>query len=167
MAVVIKKKVLMLGASAVGKTSLVQRFVKGIFSEKYLTTIGVKIDRKHLIIEGQEVDLLLWDINGNDEFQNVQASYFRGASGYLLVIDGTRKETLDDAYLLQREAERAIGNVPFVMIFNKSDLDEWEFDETTINEIKSKELTTLKTSAKTGKGVDDAFRALTYKMLEK
>ena len=86
----IQKKICMLGAFAVGKTSLVQRFVKSLFSDRYLTTVGVKIDKKIVTVGDTEVSLVLWDLAGEDEFQSVQTSYLRGASGYLLVIDGTR-----------------------------------------------------------------------------
>lgn len=65
----IKKKVVLLGSFAVGKTSLVQRYVKSIFSEKYQTTIGVKIDQKIVNIDNTELNLLLWDIYGEDDYQ--------------------------------------------------------------------------------------------------
>src|SRR4029453_5402347 len=98
----IQKKVCMLGATGVGKTSLVSRFVTSVFSEKYLTTVGVKGDKKTLSGDGGDVTLLLWDIYGQDEFQTVRSSYLRGASGYLLVADGTRQLTLDTARDLQK-----------------------------------------------------------------
>lgn len=91
----IQKKVAMLGMYAVGKTSLVQRYIKSIFDEKYLTTIGVKIDKKELTIQDQEVTLMLWDIAGAEDHFTVPSSYIKGSSGYLLVIDGTRPESLD------------------------------------------------------------------------
>ena len=77
----IQKKVCMLGAFAVGKTSLVKRFVDSMFSEKYQTTVGVKIDRKRIQLDEQEVNLVLWDIHGEDELQKVRLSYVRGTSG--------------------------------------------------------------------------------------
>jgi GTPase SAR1 family protein len=65
----------MLGAYAVGKTSLVARFVRGIFSDKYLTTVGVKIDKKTIEIANREMSLILWDLAGEDEFYQVRRSY--------------------------------------------------------------------------------------------
>ena len=79
------KKICMLGSFAVGKTSLVSQFVSSIFSDKYLSTVGVKVDRKSVSVKGQDVTLMLWDLYGEDGFQRVQKSYLRGASGYLLV----------------------------------------------------------------------------------
>ncbi|OQX25873.1 MAG: GTP-binding protein [Desulfobacteraceae bacterium IS3] len=163
----IKKKICMLGAFSVGKTSLVQQFVKSIFSDKYLTTVGVKIDKKAVTAEGKEVELLLWDIYGEDEFQKVNASYLRGASGYFLVVDGTRKNTIDTAFKLQKRAEDAAGKIPFILLFNKADIEnEWEIEPNTFENLSKDGFTLMKTSAKTGLGVEEAFLLLTEKMLE-
>ena len=109
----IQKKICMLGSFGVGKTSLVSRFVYSLFSEQYLSTIGVKIDRKSVVVDDAEVNLLLWDLHGDDEFQRVRASYLRGMSGYLLVADGTRAESLHVALDLQQLAKDTVGDVPF------------------------------------------------------
>ena len=163
----IKKKICMLGAFATGKTSLVKRFVKSIFSEKYHTSIGVKIDKKSVIIGDQEIDLMLWDIYGEDEYQKVKSSYLKGMAGYLLVIDGTREDTLETAFLLQERVEVAVGRVPFILVFNKSDLqDEWEIDEATIEELRQRGYAVARASAKTGQGVEDIFTCLSKKILE-
>jgi hypothetical protein len=163
----IQKKICMLGAFAVGKTSLVARFVKSIFSEKYHTTVGVKIDKKQIKVGEQDVTLMLWDLAGEDEFQKVQMSYLRGSSGYILVVDGTRRATLDRAFILQKSAEETTGKAPFVIVLNKSDLvDEWELDEKTIAEMSEKGWSVIKGSAKTGLGVEEAFLTLSAKMLE-
>ena len=162
----IQKKICMLGAFAVGKTSLVSRFVRSIFSEKYHTTVGVKIDKKSMALDGQEINLLLWDLHGEDAFQRVRTSYLRGSSGYLLVADGTRRSTLDTAHVLQERAEEAIGTVPFILLVNKADLvDEWEMDDGALEELATGGWEVMKTSAKTGEGVEDAFLTLTKKML--
>ena len=97
----IKKKVCLLGSFAVGKTSLVERFVHNRFDEKYLTTIGVKISQKALPpIESKrdrqmiQHTFLIWDIAGLEKFDSVEMSYFRGAAGALVVADLTRPETI-------------------------------------------------------------------------
>jgi hypothetical protein len=162
-----QKKICMVGAFATGKTSLVSRFVKSIYSEVYHSTVGVKIDKKLVRIADREVNLILWDLHGEDEFQKVQISYLRGASGYFLVVDGTRRYTLDKALSLQQRVEETIGKVPFVLLLNKSDLsEEWEIEDTTVNSILQKNWTVIKTSAKTGVGVEEAFLRLTKQMLE-
>lgn len=163
----IQKKICLVGAFATGKTSLVSRFVKSIYSDIYHSTVGVKIDKKVVKLKQQEVSLILWDIHGEDEFQRVQMSYLRGASGYLLVVDGTRRYTLDKAFSLQDRVENSIGQVPFILLLNKLDLtDDWEIDDATLNSILQKKWIVIKSSAKTGLGVEEAFQKLTEKMME-
>lgn len=163
----LQKKVCMVGAFATGKTSLVARFVSSIYSDVYQTTVGVKIDKKSIQLAEQEVNLILWDIQGEDDFQDLQMSYLRGLSGYLLVVDGTRYATLETAFNLQQLVEQAFGAVPFVIILNKSDLtDEWEIGSTDMDKISKKNWTVIQGSAKTGLGVEEAFLILTKKMME-
>jgi len=163
---VLQKKVCMLGAYAVGKTSLVARFVRSIFSEKYQTTVGVKIDKKTVRIAGQELSLVLWDLAGEDDFYQVRTSYLRGSAGYLLVADGTRRETLDKALELQQRAEAEIGKVPLILLINKLDaIDEWEVQESDLTRLSDNGWQVVATSAKTGVGVNEAFLALGQKAL--
>ena len=118
----IQKKICMIGASGVGKTSLIAKFVHSMFSDKYLTTVGVKIDKKTVSVDGAEVMLMIWDLEGDDEYQRLQTSYLRGTSGYLLVADGTRQITLDQAIEIQGRVAEAVGPVPFLLALNKADL---------------------------------------------
>jgi small GTP-binding protein len=164
----LQKKVCMVGAFATGKTSLVARFVHSIFSERYQTTVGVKIDKKIVNCNDQEMSLILWDLYGEDEFQKVRMSYLRGSSAYLLVVDGTRHSTLEKAFSLQVKVEETIGKVPFILIVNKSDLsEEWEIDIDEIDDLTQKGWDIIKTSAKTGRGVEEVFQTIAKKMLEK
>ncbi len=164
----IQKKICMLGAFAVGKTSLVARYVSSLFSEKYLSTVGVKIDKKQLTVDGRDVTLMLWDIYGQDDYQTVQPSHLRGMSGYLLVVDGTRRATLDVARQLQTKATAAAGQVPFILLLNKVDLaSDWEIDEPLFFKLVEQGWRVIRTSAKTGEGVDEAFHQLTKAMLQK
>lgn len=157
----------MVGAFATGKTSLVSRFVSSIFSENYHTTVGVKIDKKTVNLQDKIINLILWDLYGEDEFQKVRMSYLRGSSGYLLVVDVTRKNTLEKALNLQSRVEETIGQVPFIMMLNKCDLtDEWEIDAVEIDAIKQKNWIVMKTSAKTGQGVAEAFQTLAEKIMD-
>ena len=157
----------MVGAFATGKTSLVAKFVYSIFSEKYQTTVGVKIDRKTVKVKEQELNLILWDLYGEDEFQKLRTSYLRGSSGFLLVVDGTRKSTLQTALELQQRVEGSVGKVPFILVLNKWDLqDEWELDSENIEAIENQGWTVIKTSAKTGLNVEEIFYTLATKILE-
>ena len=163
----IQKKICMLGGFAVGKTSLVRQFVESIYSDKYHTTVGVKIDKKLVNVGEQEVNLLLWDIQGEDGVQKLRSSYLRGAAGYLLVIDGTRGATLDTACAIQQSAQELLGLVPFIAVINKIDLvDEWDLDEKAVDGLVQAGWTVYRTSAKTGQHVENAFVNLAKKITE-
>jgi len=162
----LQKKVCMLGSFAVGKTSLVRRFVESIFSDAYLTTVGVKIDKKVLRVEEQDMTMVLWDIYGEDEFQRLRMSYVRGASGCLFIADGTRRATLDKAMAIKEAVETASGSLSSVIVLNKSDLaDQWEIDREKENELLGRGWIVIRTSAKTGEGVELAFSTLAKAML--
>src|SRR5512136_1223995 len=104
----IQKKICMVGPASVGKTSLVARYVHSLFSEKYLSTVGVKIDKKALQVDGTDVTLLVWDLAGDDDFQRLNLTYLRGAAAYLLVADGSRRVTLDRAVEIQGRVARTL-----------------------------------------------------------
>ncbi len=162
----ITKKICLLGSFAVGKTSLVRQFVEGIFSEKYHTTIGVKIDKKRLLCADQEVQLMIWDIEGRDEFSAFRESYLRGATGFFLVVDCTRPDSLQVAEEILDNINVAIGPVPFIVLLNKSDLvNEIRLEQEDIEKLQSVGWELIHTSAKTGVGVEEAFYRLTEKML--
>ena len=163
----IQRKVCMLGGFAVGKTSLVSRYVSSLFSDKYLSTVGVKIDKKQVDVDGKAVTLMLWDIYGQDEFQSVQQTQLRGMAGYLLVVDGTRRATLETARQMHQKATEAVGPVPFILLINKADLAaQWEIDEQLMFKLVEQGWRVIRTSAKTGEGVDEAFMALAKAMVQ-
>lgn len=157
----VKKKICLLGAFAVGKTSLVKQFIENIFSSKYQTTLGVKIDKKSVCIDDQNVDLIIWDLAGEDDFITVKMSYLRGAAAYLIVIDGTRSDTLDTALNLIERAEKEAGRLPFVVLVNKFDLvSKWEITDDDIAMIEAQGNKVFKSSAKTGENVEAAFESI-------
>jgi small GTP-binding protein len=148
----------MVGAFGVGKTSLVRRFVESIFIERYLTTIGVRIERKDVSIDGKSVTLMLWDIAGEDDLAALNVSHLRGAHGYILVADGCRAGTLEKAAELQRRITEMLGPLPFVLAVNKADLrDKWEVQN---EQVAQYGWTTFETSAKAGSGVEEMFLSL-------
>jgi small GTP-binding protein len=163
----IQKKVCMVGAFGVGKTSLVARFVKSIFSDKYLTTMGVKIDKKAMTVGGQELTLMLWDLAGEDALTQIKPTQLRGSSGYILVADGCRASTLEAAIDLQSRIEADLGNLPFTCVVNKADLrDSWQVDGAALERLSGLGWNFLLTSAKSGEGVEDLFEGLAVRMLE-
>lgn len=156
-----KKKVCLLGAFAVGKTSLIQQYIHSLFSERYQTTLGVKIDRKSLVIKDQALELMLWDLAGEDDYMTVRSSYLRGSSGILLVVDGTRAETLDVALELHERVLKEIGDIPSVLSVNKVDLiDGWSVDTARLGELEAAGWCVVRTSAKDGASVERAFQLL-------
>lgn len=157
----------MVGDFAVGKTSLTQQFVNQIFSEQYLTTIGVKIDTKHVeSSNGQRCKLVVWDVAGRDSLTPLQINYLMGASGFLLVVDGTRRESIDSVKFLVDSARKKIPNAPFIILLNKHDLDnDWKFDDKDQNLFTKNGWKFLTSSAKTGENVETAFITLVDTML--
>jgi small GTP-binding protein len=163
----IQKKICMLGTFAVGKSSLVRRFVESIYSDEYQTTVGVKIDKKIVAVGDQEAMLLLWDLQGEESVQDLRLTYLRGTAGYLLVADGTRRDTFYKTRAIQAAVQDTIGVVPFLVLINKSDLtDQWSLEEQEIEEMVNNGWPVILTSAKTGSGVEEAFLTLAHKMLE-
>jgi small GTP-binding protein len=158
----------MVGVFATGKTSLVQKFVFSKFSEKYHSTVGVKIDRKRVEVSGETVNLVLWDLAGRDGVEDVQTSYLRGASGILYVVDGTRRETFEQVFELRRIAEEAIGEVPSIVALNKCDLeDDWQLTADDKTRLQQEGWKHFVTSARTGDRVEEAFQWLAAATLSK
>jgi small GTP-binding protein len=155
----------MLGASCVGKTSLVQRYVRSIFSDEYLSSVGVKVSKK--TFEDPPMNLLLWDLEGQDDYCALNVSYIKGAAGLLFVIDGTRGETLSVALMLRNAALELLGHdVPHLLLINKEDIkDEWEITDKVLTSLKNSGFTVLESSAKSGLNVEAAFEALAEMML--
>jgi small GTP-binding protein len=167
----IAKKICLLGDFAVGKTSLVRRFVYSLFEDKYISTIGVKVSRKTVAVprddEVIELTMMLWDLAGSEEFSQVRASYLRGAAGAVLVCDLTRPETLNS---LKNYASDLLGispNALFALAANKCDLTEQQ--QLTEQQVEAM-ATALDapyhlTSAKTGDEVESLFRHLGMRIL--
>ena len=156
----IRKKILLLGDFSVGKTSLVRRYVDGAFDDKYLTTIGVKISKKLLTINGIECELLIWDVEGSTPSKKISLGYYRGASGAILVSDITRRDTVNG---LEEHKTIFLSENPdseFVIAYNKSDA----LNEIAKENIKLDEDTFL-TSAKDDSNVEALFLRLMEKML--
>jgi small GTP-binding protein len=158
---VIQKKITLLGAPGVGKTSLVRRFVESLFDDKYLTTIGVKVDKKPVRVGAADVTLMIWDVAGAEERFAIPTGYVKGSAGFLLVVDGTRLETLDTAAQIVEQIDRELGGLPFVLVLNKHDLvDGWCLTPALTEALRARSVTTVTTSAKSGAGVEAAFQAL-------
>ncbi len=165
----ITSKVCIIGDFAVGKTSVTERFVNNHFSEKYLTTVGVKIDTRQIECPDRGVlhKLVIWDIAGSDRFDTTQLAYLRGANGYVYVADGTRASTLRSLVDLKEQLSGLYGEVPAVALVNKSDLQtEWEVDDKQVDALRAHFPNVFKTSAKTGDEVERAIDSLADRILD-
>jgi small GTP-binding protein len=159
--VITKLKVCLIGATGVGKTSVTGRFVHSIFSETYRTTIGVKIEAQEVRRGDQVVQLVIWDLSGEDEFQSVQPSYVSGSAGFLLVVDGTRRATVDTGLILVGRVRETVGNVPFVVLVNKADLvASWDVRPEDLTPLRERAFAVVETSARTGAGIQESFEQL-------
>ena len=114
-----------------------------------------------------DIQLLVWDLNGEDRFQALHMDYVQGAAGYLLVIDKTRRSSLEAAHALHQKVQHEIGSLPFILVVNKSDLpNTWENQERDIAQLSEQGWVVHATSAKTGTGVDKAFETLARMIVE-
>lgn len=163
----VKRKIVLLGDSAVGKTSLIRRFVTDKFDDKYITTIGTKVTKKELAIERDnatiDLTLMIWDVLGQQGYTSIQARSYKGADGVLYVSDLTREDSLTniETYWLA-ELNKIAENVPGVLVGNKVDLqDEIAISEDDIEKFGRKlDCPHFLSSAKTGENVEKVFKSL-------
>lgn len=158
----ISKKVVIAGHFGVGKSSLIKRFVHQKFSDQYITTIGVKIDKKAIEINGTLINLILWDIAGEQSTTRIPKNYFVGAHGLIYVFDLSREETFQNIESDMMEIMKESQNIESMVLGNKSDLVDEEFIEDLRTEIP---VAFNITSAKSGEHVEDTFKALAEAML--
>jgi small GTP-binding protein len=166
------KKVCLLGDGAVGKTSLIRKFVFDRFDDKYIMTFGTKVSKKQVTInrgtEEYNMNFLIWDILGQRVHNNLHAAYYQGASGAFIVCDVTRRETLDnlDEWIsVFRGVNKA---APVILLGNKADLvDEAQFSATDLRGLAEKyNMKHHMTSAKTGDHVEESFLELGNEVID-
>lgn len=160
------KKICLLGDFAVGKTSLVRRFVYNRFDDQYISTIGVKVSRKSVMIPHAEavveMNFMVWDLAGGSTPGSVATSYLRGASGAILVCDLTRADTLPSLAQYGTALREIMPRAQLVVAANKMDLaDEHQLTiAQVIEQAAQLDASYFLTSAKVGDAVDKAFRHL-------
>ena len=162
----LQKKVCLLGDFAVGKTSLVRRFVYNRFDDRYISSIGVKVSRKTVAVarinEVIDISMMLWDLAGSEEFSRMRASYLRGAAGAILVGDLTRPETFESLKMYVHDLRSLNPDAYFVLAANKHDLNnQIQLTQKEIAAIANEfDIAYYLTSAKTGDNVEALFRHL-------
>ncbi len=162
-------KICMVGDPATGKTSLINRFVHNVYSDRYITTIGTNPYKKTVHVMGSTVHLVIWDVMGNAGFRNiVKNAYFYGANGLLAVGDITRPESFESLPdWVAAGIEGAENEIPVVLVANKSDLD-WKVSEEDITNWAARLFARRYyiTSARTGESVNSAFRGLVREIIK-
>ena len=166
---IITLKIIIIGEPAVGKTSLVKKFVSGQFYKDYLSSIGCNIYTKKIVLEDKHiVTLQLWDIAGQERWINMRHSYYSGAKGVIIVGDLNRKNTFDqiEKFWIQ-DIKLYCSSAPIILLGNKTDLS---------NKIEEREIISmgkrikadliLFTSAKTGDNVESAFLRISKQAIE-
>ena len=170
-----QKKICLLGDPAVGKTSLIRRFVEDTFNVNYVSTIGTNVLSKMVNLyfpetgETTSIKLVIWDIAGQKSISDIHASYFHGAEGALIVCDITRKETLEHLPDWIYQYRKITNNSAFVVLGNKSDLDFMKTIDLDKPEKIANSYNTyyFLTSAKTGDGVENSFHTLCFSIIYK
>ena len=162
------KKILLLGDPAVGKTSLIRKFVLDIFDDKYLSTLGTKVTNKTMILTPQEFDqkvelkMIIWDVMGQKEYKLIQESAYKGSNGALIVCDLSRIETIKNLGNWVSDLFNIVGVIPLTFIGNKVDLVEKQTLDTKELEYlaMSYEAPFFLASAKSGENVENTFETL-------
>jgi small GTP-binding protein len=166
---IMKAKICLVGEAAVGKTSLIRRYVLDVFEDLYIATLGAKVTKKGVLLPGRnegsdiKVNLMIWDIMGEKGFRELlKEAYFHGAQGILAVCDVTRKDTLIELKNWIEAVTKVTGDVPTRFVANKTDLKgDAQFGEEDVREL-SEEMGSsyLMTSARTGDGVENTFEEI-------
>ncbi|MEZ4988341.1 MAG: Rab family GTPase [Saprospiraceae bacterium] len=158
----ISKKVVITGHFGVGKTSLFNRFLSNTFNEKYLTTIGVRVDKKSVVVEGMEISLVLWDLAGEVSQEKVPRSYFMGASAVIYVFDLSRPATFSRVEDDLQYIATVLPGVLIRKVGNKKDL----VSDETLKHVYGQTQPHFFTSARTGENVEELFMGIAKVLIE-
>ena len=156
-------KILLIGDTSVGKTSILCKYIDDEFSDAYLSTIGIEFKIKSLIINGKKVLLRIWDTSGQERYRSITQNFYRNANGILFIFDITKKETFDNIKIWLTDSENCEDNkVAKMLIGNKIDLEnKRKIDNETIKKFaEKKEMKYFEASAKEGINIDNIFREL-------
>ncbi len=170
-------KITVIGDGAVGKTSLIKNYTQGSFQKEYIATLGTQFSKYEETIDGEKVELYLWDIAGQDQFQALRQRFYTGSSGGIIVFSHAPEQSnsYDNVSKWLDDLKKHCGNIPIVLFGNKVDLvDEGELSSNPgipTSDVKVEQLAKnnrligyYKTSALTGQGVTDAFKVLVRKL---
>lgn len=159
----------MIGDAGVGKTSLVRRYVTGMFNPAYQITLGTTIMKRDVQYKKYTVSLVIWDIGGQEVFRQIRSKYYYGSSGALAICDATNYETYSNLEIWANSFRDIVGCKPLIFLANKIDLQNIEITEDDLQKLteKYKPSSYLMTSAKVNVGVEEAFEQITHMMMER
>ncbi len=165
-------KIIVVGDYGVGKTTLITRFVDEKFREDYRPTLGVQFTKKDVMINEDMIELVIWDIAGQESYFEIRQRFYEQASGFFMVYDVTRLNSLKNLEKWYKDVTSHTGKIPCILIGNKIDLTEYikvtREDVKKILENSNIEISkSIETSAKTGENVEDSFKTLTSLILDK
>ena len=162
-----QKKIILIGNFSVGKTSLIRRYVDNSFDDKYISTIGVKISKKSISIEDEEMLLLVWDIEGAlDKVRRVNKTYIKGAHAAIIVTDVTSEEIEETINIHLNDLYDVTGEIPVMIAFNKIDKNEnFQMDITSLQNNYPSLIGSCLTSAKNSLNVNTLFKLLANELV--
>lgn len=160
-------KAVVVGDAAVGKTSLLIRYVKGLFNPTYVLTIGVAFHVKDVVVGENVLRVQIWDTGGQERFGPIRQLYYRGAKGVLMVYDRSNPDSFERVDYWLKEVKRGCGDVPLVLIANKSDLPEKVKSAEGRKKAEEHSMVFVETSAKDDTNVDLAFSELSNLILNR
>ncbi|KAF4013247.1 hypothetical protein G4228_004909 [Cervus hanglu yarkandensis] len=162
-------KMVVVGNGAVGKSSMIQRYCKGIFTKDYKKTIGVDFLERQIQVNDEDVRLMLWDTAGQEEFDAITKAYYRGAQACVLVFSTTDRESFEAISSWREKVVAEVGDIPTALVQNKIDLldDSCIKNEEAEALAKKLKLRFYRTSVKEDLNVSEVFKYLAEKYLQK
>lgn len=156
-------KITVIGNGGVGKTSLIKKYTQGSFQKDYIKTLGAQFSKYDEQIEGDNCKLFFWDIAGQEEFNFMRPTFYKGSKAAIIVFSHVDGKSYEDITTWHADIKKHCGDLPIVLFGNKIDLvDDKNLDDEKVKKIAEEEsfLGYFKTSAKTGSGVYEAFQAI-------
>ena len=164
----LRLKILILGDSAIGKTSLLLKYVDGYFPKIYISTIGVEFKTKILNLNGMDIKLQIWDTAGQERFHSITKNFMKGSDGIIFAYDITNRSTFDNLKNWISEAQEEAGDFEKIIVGNKIDLEkERKVSKESLNKFcENKKIKGMEISVKKGINVNECFETLTKLIIE-